>query len=125
MALVRAVERGLVSEAQMDESVRRVLRDKFALGLFENPYVREDPVEIRTCAGEGDTLSRRLSEQAVTLLKNEGGLLPLSRELRKVAAKLGFLPDARRRRAAQGGLLRRSPVDQHDHPDRSHPQRPR
>jgi len=84
-ALVRAVERGLLSETHLDESVRRVLRDKFALGLFENPYVAEDPVEIRARAGEGDELSRRLSDEAVTLLKNEGGLLPLGRDVRKVA----------------------------------------
>jgi len=84
-ALVRAVERGLLSETHLDESVRRVLRDKFALGLFENPYVAEDPVEIRARAGEGDELSRRRSDEAVTLLKNEGGLLPLGRDVRKVA----------------------------------------
>jgi beta-glucosidase len=84
-ALVRAVERGLLSEEQLDESVRRVLRDKFALGLFENPYVEEDPVEIRRIAGEGDELSRRLSDEAVTLIKNEGGLLPLDRDVKKIA----------------------------------------
>jgi beta-xylosidase len=84
-ALVRAVESGLLSEAELDESVRRVLRDKFALGLFENPYVEEDPVEIRRIAGEGDELSRRLSDEAVTLLKNEGGLLPLERDVKKIA----------------------------------------
>jgi beta-xylosidase len=84
-ALVRAVESGLLSEEQIDESVRRVLRDKFALGLFENPYVAEDPVEIRRIAGEGDELSRRLSDEAVTLLKNEGGVLPLGRDVKKIA----------------------------------------
>jgi beta-xylosidase len=84
-ALVRAVDSGLLSEGELDESVRRVLRDKFALGLFENPYVAEDPVEIRARAGDGDELPRRLSDEAVTLLKNEGGLLPLGRDVRKVA----------------------------------------
>jgi beta-xylosidase len=84
-ALVRAVESGLLSEARLDESVRRVLRDKFALGLFENPYVAEDPVEIRARVGEGDELSRRLSDETVTLLKNEGGLLPLTGDVRQVA----------------------------------------
>jgi beta-glucosidase-like glycosyl hydrolase len=130
-ALVRAVERGLLSETQLDESVRRVLRDKFALGLFENSYVAEDPVEIRARAGEGDELSRRLSDEAVTLLKNEGGLLPLGRDVRKVAvigphadsvmvgfpqysypagvamirvaAKLGFFPPVRGRGDSAGG----------------------
>ena len=75
----------MLSEAQLDESVRPVLRDKFALGLFENPYVAEDPVEIRSRAGEGDELSRRMSDDALTLLKNDGGLLPLGRDVRKVA----------------------------------------
>ncbi len=75
-ALVRAVESRKLSEDQLDESVRRVLRDKFALGLFDNPYVAEDPIEIRTRAGEGDELSRRLAEESVTLLKNDDGLLP-------------------------------------------------
>jgi beta-xylosidase len=84
-ALVRAVENGVLSEEQLDESVRRVLRDKFALGLFEDPYVAEDAVQIRSIAGDGDELSRRLSDEAVTLLKNEGGLLPLSRDVRKIA----------------------------------------
>jgi beta-xylosidase len=43
--LAKAVESGRVPESQLNESVRRVLRDKFALGLFDDPYVPEDPVE--------------------------------------------------------------------------------
>ena len=46
--LAKAVRDGKVSESLLDRSVRRVLRDKFALGLFDNPYVPENPVEIRT-----------------------------------------------------------------------------
>jgi beta-xylosidase len=84
-ALIKAVESGMLSEDQLDESVRRVLRDKFALGLFDNPYVAEDPVEIGTRAGEGDQLSRRLADESVTLLKNDGGLLPLGRDVARVA----------------------------------------
>jgi beta-glucosidase len=83
--LVRAVKSGKLSESQLDESVRRVLRDKFALGLFQNPYVREDPVEIRKVASEGDELSRRLTDESVTLLKNDGNLLPLGRDIEKIA----------------------------------------
>jgi beta-glucosidase len=62
-----------------------VLRDKVALGLFENPYVKEDPVEIRKVAGEGNDLSRRLVTESVTLLKNDRNLLPLSRDIKRVA----------------------------------------
>jgi beta-glucosidase len=84
-ALVQAVRDGKVSEAQVDESVRRALRDKFALGLFEHPYVDEDPVAIRKVASEGDDLSRRLAAESVTLLKNDKNLLPLGRDIRRVA----------------------------------------
>ena len=83
--LAKAVADGKVPESLLDESVRRVLRDKFALGLFDDPYVREDPVEIRAVASEGDELSRRLAAESVTLLKNERDLLPLSRDIAKVA----------------------------------------
>jgi beta-glucosidase len=84
-ALVAAVQDGRLSEAQLDESVRRVLRDKFALGLFDHPYVAEDPVEIRSRAGEGNEVSRRLANESVTLIKNDGGLLPLGRDVAKIA----------------------------------------
>jgi beta-glucosidase len=74
-----------VKESQLDESVRRVLRDKIALGLFENPYVKEDPIVIRKVAGEGNDLSRRLVTESVTLLKNDKNLLPLGRDIKRVA----------------------------------------
>jgi beta-glucosidase len=83
--LVQAVKNGKVTEAQLNESVRRILRDKIVLGLFENPYVKEDPVVIQKVATEGVDLSRRLAAESVTLLKNENNLLPLSRDVKKVA----------------------------------------
>jgi beta-xylosidase len=83
--LARAVQSGKVSESLVDRSVRRVLRDKFALGLFDNPYVREDPIELRSVAGDGADLSLRLAAESVTLLKNDQGLLPLNRNAAKIA----------------------------------------
>jgi beta-glucosidase len=83
--LARAVRDGKAPESLLDRSVRRVLRDKFALGLFENPYVPENPAEIRTVAREGVELSKRLAAASVTLLKNENGLLPLGRDIAKIA----------------------------------------
>jgi beta-xylosidase len=74
--LVKAVQSGKVSESQLNESVRRVLRDKFALGLFDNPYVAEDPIKLESLATEGKDLSQRLAAESVTLLKNDKGLLP-------------------------------------------------
>jgi beta-glucosidase len=83
--LVKAVQSGKVSESQLDESVRRVLRDKFALGLFDNPYVSEDPIKLASLATEGTDLSQRLAAESVTLLKNEKSLLPLSRDIKNIA----------------------------------------
>jgi beta-glucosidase len=83
--LSKAVTSGKVPESLLDESVRRILRDKFALGLFDNPYVPEEPEAIRALASDGDDLSRRLAAESVTLLKNEKALLPLSRDIAKVA----------------------------------------
>jgi beta-glucosidase len=83
--LVQAVKNGKVTESQLDESVRRVLRDKVVLGLFENPYVKEDPIVIRKVASEGNDLSRRLATESVTLLKNEKNVLPLGRDIKRVA----------------------------------------
>ncbi len=83
--LANAVRKGRVSESVLDRSVLRVLRGKFALGLFDDPYVSEDPIVIGAVAREGTVLSARMAARAVTLLKNDGHLLPLSRDLRRIA----------------------------------------
>ncbi|WP_436777575.1 glycoside hydrolase family 3 N-terminal domain-containing protein [Yinghuangia sp. YIM S09857] len=77
-SLIEAVRACEIPEATVDESVVRVLTHKFQLGLFENPYVETDPVEIMSVAQEGRDLSLRLARESVTLLKNAGGVLPLS-----------------------------------------------
>ncbi|MFI6373530.1 glycoside hydrolase family 3 N-terminal domain-containing protein [Streptomyces sp. NPDC050546] len=72
--LEEAVERGLVSEESLDTAVARVLRLKFRLGLFEQPYSAgpfPDPAV-------GRELSTALARAAVTLLRNDRGVLPLS-----------------------------------------------
>ena len=73
--LIEALDRGLISMETIDETVRRVLREKFRLGLFENPYTDEAAVNLRS-----DTaidLAREVAEQAVTILDNNG-ILPLN-----------------------------------------------
>jgi len=84
-ALAIAVEAGRVPGEWLDRSALRVLRDKFALGLLDNPYVPEDPITISAVAEEGDDLSRRLAAQSVTLLKNTADTLPLSTKVQTVA----------------------------------------
>ncbi|MGX9885544.1 beta-glucosidase [Streptomyces sp. NPDC002276] len=90
--LAEAVKAGRIGEDLLDRSVRRVLRDKFALGLFDHPYVDEDPVVIRRTATKGTALARELARKSVTLLKNEGAVLPLSPGIRRVAV-VGPLAD--------------------------------
>ncbi|WP_309120315.1 glycoside hydrolase family 3 N-terminal domain-containing protein [Paenibacillus sp.] len=80
-----AMEQGLVSEDDLNAAVRRVLEMKFRLGLFERPYVDPDLAE-RSIGSEAHVrLARRLATEGVVLLKNEGGALPLRKEIGKVA----------------------------------------
>ncbi|WP_432995502.1 glycoside hydrolase family 3 N-terminal domain-containing protein [Dactylosporangium sp. CA-233914] len=73
--LAAEVDNGAVDPAHLETAVRRVLRAKFELGLFENPYPAET-IEVGTVASEGTDLSRELARRSVVLLKNDG-ILPL------------------------------------------------
>jgi len=90
-ALVRA---GRIPMAVVNEAVRRVLRAKAALGLFDDPYhgttvERERAVLL---APEHRQLARRVAEESIVLLKNDGSLLPLGPRVRTVAV-IGPLAD--------------------------------
>lgn len=76
--LVDAVERKLIDEARIDQSVRRILLPKFELGLFENPYVEVERV-ARVVASPA-ILAEGLKAQAESqvLLKAKGGMKPLA-----------------------------------------------
>ncbi|XUL91889.1 glycoside hydrolase family 3 N-terminal domain-containing protein [Streptomyces galilaeus] len=79
--LEAAVERGLVSEATVDAAVARVLRLKFRLGLFERPYSTGGlPPAV-----QGRELSTALARAAVTLLHNDGGVLPIPPTVSRIA----------------------------------------
>ena len=75
------VRQGRLPLAVVDEAVRRVLRVKKAIGLFDNPYRSMDPkrekAEIRL--PQTVALAREAARKSIVLLKNEGGLLPLSK----------------------------------------------
>lgn len=83
--LAAAVRDGRIAEHLLDEAAHRVLRDKFALGLFENPFPERDSARLAEVVGAGRELSSTLATQSVTLLKNEGGVLPLSPSVRRIA----------------------------------------
>ncbi|WP_449462165.1 glycoside hydrolase family 3 N-terminal domain-containing protein [Tardisphaera miroshnichenkoae] len=78
--LERALEQGLVSEKDVDTAVRRVLRAKFAIGLFDDPYVNPDDAEAEDA--EARELAYKAAADSIVLLKNEG-VLPLG-ELRSL-----------------------------------------
>ncbi|MEX3899753.1 glycoside hydrolase family 3 N-terminal domain-containing protein [Paraburkholderia sp. BR10954] len=73
--LKEALERNEITEATIDTAVTRVLRVKFQLGLFENPYVDPERVDVKSAAA-GDTAYQVALESAV-LLRNQGDVLPL------------------------------------------------
>lgn len=83
------VERGVISEAVLDAAVRRILRIKFLLGLFENPFVDPDRAELVTCCPEHRALARKTAEKAVILLQNRNALLPLDIGKIKTVAVIG------------------------------------
>lgn len=82
--LVQAVREGLIDESIVDRSVVRLLRDKFATGLFDAPFVDEDATALDIVAREGSELALDLARQSVTLLKNDG-TLPLEKKSQRIA----------------------------------------
>ena len=78
--VVQAVQAGLVSIERVDQAVRRVLRLKFELGLFDNPF--SDPELVTRVVGDPAAAAAGLAAQsrAMTLLKNDSHILPLSRK---------------------------------------------
>ncbi|MGQ0562374.1 MAG: glycoside hydrolase family 3 C-terminal domain-containing protein, partial [Gemmatimonadota bacterium] len=95
--LPRAVSAGKITEAEIDEAVRRVLRAKYQLGLFEDPYRYSDVERQRTLtlAPEHVRFAREIARESIVLLKNANGTLPLRKDLRTVAV-IGPLADSAR-----------------------------
>jgi beta-glucosidase len=83
--LRQAVEAGDVPLASVDRSVRRALRLKFELGLFEAPTVDEAKAAAVYQTPEQRQLSREVAARSIVLLKNEGALLPLAADTRRIA----------------------------------------
>ncbi|MDR6691781.1 beta-glucosidase [Microbacterium sp. 1154] len=75
--LVDLVRAGRVSEERIDASVRRLLRVKFQLGLFDDPYVDVDAAERLVGNPEFRALGERAQARSLTVLVNEGAVLPL------------------------------------------------
>src|SRR5213595_356001 len=87
--LVAQVRQGHVAEATVDTVVRRLLRAKFELGLFENPLVDPDAADRISGADSSRKLALDAARQAIILLKNDKGLLPLAADRLARVAVIG------------------------------------
>ena len=84
--LVASVREGAVPETLVDRSVRRVLRQKIRLGLFERHQADVERAVLTVHSAEHQELALEAAREGVVLLKNEGGLLPLDRaRVRRIA----------------------------------------
>ncbi|MGI8836512.1 MAG: glycoside hydrolase family 3 N-terminal domain-containing protein [Pyrinomonadaceae bacterium] len=86
---------GKISQAKIDEAVRRILRIKFRLGLFEHPYTDDARVSSSLLTSENRAAARTIAGRSMVLLKNEREALPLSKTLHSIAV-IGPLADDRR-----------------------------
>ncbi len=83
--LKNALQEGLVQIEDIDQAVRWVLKVKFEMGLFENPYVKSAEAKVKVRNEESIQLARQVARESIVLLKNEGSILPLSKKIRSIA----------------------------------------
>ncbi len=82
--VVQLIDKGKLTEERLDTSVRRLLRLKFALGLFDNPFVDESQVSDQIGTAASRALGEQSQQRSMTLLKNEDNVLPLAKQQWKV-----------------------------------------
>lgn len=94
--LTKLIEDGKVTMATLDESVRRILRVKKELGLFEDPYKfsNQERYDELILQESHRTAAREMAKKSFVLLKNEGQVLPLSKETKSIAL-IGPLADSK------------------------------
>jgi beta-glucosidase len=108
-ALKESLKEGKISIDVIDRSVRRILKIKFRLGLFENPLVDAGKAVKSSNTSEARDLALRASREGIVLLKNDKNLLPLDKKIRKLAV-IG--PNADAGRNQLGDYIART-IDQH------------
>ena len=107
--LVNAVRTGLISESVVDTAVRRHLKLKFELGLFDNRYLDADNVINVFDTPEQRQLAREIARESIVLLKNESNLLPIDKSRVKSIAVIG--PNAASTRNVLGDYVYSAHVD--------------
>jgi len=79
------LKKGGVNESLINQSVARILRMKFLLGLFENPYVDEEKTAMVFDTPEQRALAHKIAQKSIVLLKNQGDLLPIRKNIASIA----------------------------------------
>jgi beta-glucosidase len=87
--LIRLVKKGLLDESVIDELVSSLLKYKFQLGLFEDPFVDPDAIQNERKLEKDRYIALRAARETITLLKNEGDLLPLHLKKGSTLAVIG------------------------------------
>ena len=77
--LVDAAQKGLISEEEIDTAVRRILKLKFEMGLFDNPYVDVAKSKQFVRSADNKAVALQSAREVITLLKNQSQILPLSK----------------------------------------------
>jgi beta-glucosidase len=83
--LIENVNEGKIPVSQVDQAVERILRIKFQMGLFENPYVDVEQAVKIVNSEEHKQLALQTARESIVLLKNEKNTLPLKKEIRSIA----------------------------------------
>ncbi len=104
--VVQLVKDGKISEARIDSSVRRLLRQKFELGLFDNPYIDETKATQIVGKAEFEKAGEASQRRAITLLKNDAKVLPLKEKSLKI-----YVQNIDAKVAAQYGTVVDNPKD--------------
>jgi beta-glucosidase len=94
--LPEAVDAGQATQEAIDICVRRILRTKLQLGLFDDPYVDVDEARAVLADPAHRDVARTSAERSAVLLRNENGLLPLSTKALDTVAVIGPLADSAR-----------------------------
>jgi beta-glucosidase len=92
--LAQQVKSGKIPIAVVDEAVRRVLTVKFEKGLFDHPYADEKRWQTAFLRPDAVALAREAAAKSCVLLKNENGVLPISKATKRIALIGPFAEDA-------------------------------
>jgi beta-glucosidase len=84
-AMIENIHEGKVNISTIDRAVRRILLQKFRLGLFENPLVDENRTDSIVHSVQHQELALQAAREGIVLLRNENNLLPLKKDIRSIA----------------------------------------